>query len=488
MSVPAIRLRPLNERPVEPSRAWVLYWMTSARRPSWSFGLERALERANELRRPLVVLEALRAGYPFASDRLHAFVLQGMADNARAFAGSGVRYCPYVERAPGDGRGLLAALASRACLVVTDDWPGFFIPDMQAAAAERLDVLLEAVDSNGLWPVHATTRSFVTALSFRAHLQHELPRHLAHTPEPAPLDHRSCPAAPELPDEVLARWPMASATILDASPGALAGLEIDHSVPPVAQRGGCEAATRRLAHFVAHGLPAYAEARNEPEVDGTSRLSAYLHFGHTSTHQIFDAIARSEGWSAARLSRPRGGRREGFWGLSASAEAFVDQLVTWRELAFSFATRRRVTRAQFDALPTWAQQTLDRHAQDPREHLYTLEALERAETHDELWNAAQRQLLREGWYHGYLRMLWAKKILEWSPSPREALARMEHLMNRYSLDGRDPVSTTGFLWTLGLFDRPWAPERPIFGTIRYMSSANTARKLSVRGYLRSYAP
>jgi deoxyribodipyrimidine photo-lyase len=160
--------------------------------------------------------------------------------------------------------------------------------------------------------------------------------------------------------------------------------------------------------------------------------------------------------------------------------------VTWRELGYNFACRRPEHEA-WESLPAWARRTLDAHAADPRPELYELEELEAAATADPLWNAAQRQLRREGAMHGYLRMLWGKKILEWSPSPRQALERMIHLNNKWALDGRDPNSYSGILWCLGRHDRPWAPERAVFGSVRYMSSANTARKMNVKGYLERYA-
>ncbi len=138
---------------------------------------------------------------------------------------------------------------------------------------------------------------------------------------------------------------------------------------------------------------------------------------------------------------------------------------------------------QYESLPDWAQATLAKHAGDPRKFVYSLAELAAARTHDPLWNAAQRQLLADGRMHNYLRMLWGKKILEWSPSPRAALSQMIELNDKYALDGRDPNSYSGIFWTLGRYDRPWGPERPIFGTVRYMSSDNTARKLDVKGYL-----
>ncbi|HET9594342.1 MAG TPA: deoxyribodipyrimidine photolyase, partial [Anaeromyxobacteraceae bacterium] len=182
MKVPALRICAVNGAPVRPGGDFVLYWMIAARRAAHSFALDRAVALARELSRPLVVLEALRAGYPWASDRLHRFVLQGMAVNAAAFAAAGVAYHPYVEPRPGDGKGLLEALAARACAVVTDEFPAFFLPRMVAAAGARLRVRLEAIDGNGLLPLRAAERVHLTAFAFRAFLQRALPEHLAAFP------------------------------------------------------------------------------------------------------------------------------------------------------------------------------------------------------------------------------------------------------------------------------------------------------------------
>jgi deoxyribodipyrimidine photo-lyase len=485
MAVPQIRVRAVNERPVQPGRRWVLYWMTSFRRTRFNFALDRAIEHAKALAKPLLVLEALRVGYPDANDRLHTFILEGMAENARRFAKSPVLHFPYVEETKGDGAGLLEALAREACVVVGDDWPCSFVPRMQAAAAERLDVRFELVDSNGLWPMRATDRVFTTAHSFRAHLQKVLPPHLT-LPADAPLSRLDLPTT-TLPTAITRRWGRAPKDLLDARPAAIAALPIDHSVPPGAMRGGSHVAEARLSLFVSKKLADYPVARNEPEQDGTSALSPYLHFGHVSAHHVFAEVARHERWTPELLGRSIGGSKSGWWKMSPAAEAFLDELVTWRELAFNMCALRPDDYGSLDTLPAFAKATLKKHEKDPRAHLYSDEQLERAETHDALWNATQRQLVRDGWFHNYLRMLWGKKILEWSPSAKHALERMERLMNRYSLDGRDPCSYSGYLWVLGRYDRAWGPERPIFGSVRYMSSENTARKISVKGFLAKYA-
>jgi deoxyribodipyrimidine photo-lyase len=480
--VPTDRIRRVNDAPVNRGGEYVLLWTIAARRHAWSFALDRATEWAHEVGRPVLVLEGLRCGYPHASDRIHAFALQGMAESARALADAGVAYYPYVEPAPGAGRGLLAALAARASVVVTDDFPGFFLPRMVAAAGAALPVRLEAVDGNGLLPMSAAPSVFPTAYAFRRHLQRQLPDRLGAFPSTDPLE-RDGIAGATVPDEVHSRWPAASPALLSADPSALARLPIDHAVPQVpGAPGGSAAARDRLSAFLARRLPRYLE-RSHPDEDSASGLSPWIHFGHLSVHEIFRAVARHEGWKPQRIGTMRTGKREGFWGMSPPAEAFLDELVTWRELGFNMLFRRPQAATDLDSLPPWAALTLSEHASDPRDPLYDRATLERAATHDEIWNAAQRQLLAEGRIHNYLRMLWGKKILQWSASPREALATMIHLNDRWALDGRDPNSASGIFWCLGRYDRPWAPERPVFGVIRYMSSENTLRKLHMTDYL-----
>ena len=202
MTVPEGRVRVLRDGPVRAERDYVLYWMTSFRRARSNFALERAIEHARALKKPLVVFEPLRVAYPFANDRLHTFVLQGMAENQRRFAASPVHYFPFVETEPGEGKGLLEALASSACVLVGDDWPSFFVPSMQAAAAKKLEVRFEVVDSNGLYPMHDTERVFTTAHSFRTHLQKVLPPHLMAVPREDPLEGLSLPKLAVLPKRI----------------------------------------------------------------------------------------------------------------------------------------------------------------------------------------------------------------------------------------------------------------------------------------------
>lgn len=484
--VPALRIRALNQASPNPGGDYVLYWMTAYRRAAHNYALDRAVEAAREFNRPLLILEALRVAYPHASDRLHAFVLQGMAANHAACQRRGVTYLPYVEPATGEGKGLLAALAKRAVLVVTDEFPCFFMPNMQAAAAARLKVRLERVDSCGLAPLRAAQRVYPVAHSFRRFMQGVLPDWLEEAPTADPLKAVAELGLASVPGEITQHWPMAGDALLEATPAALAALPIDHEVPPVpGLPGGSPAAVKRLKTFVAHKLKRYHSDANHPDAHGASGLSPYLHFGHIGPHQVWHEIRRAAGWHRGRLAPKPTGKREGWWGLDSGAEAFLDQLVTWRELGFNYCWQNDDYR-DYESLPAWARATLADHAPDPRPYVYSLEELEQARTHAPLWNAAQNQLRQEGVIHNYPRMLWGKKILEWSPSPQEALERMILLNDRWALDGRDPNSYSGILWCLGRYDRAWGPERPIYGKVRYMRLAAAAKKLRLKEYLQRF--
>jgi deoxyribodipyrimidine photo-lyase len=483
MAVPAERVRSLNAAPRRADRRFVLYWMTCARRVRSNPALERAVELAREVGRPVLVLEALRAGYPYASDRLHAFVLEGTAENARRLRGRALHHA-HVERAPGDGRGLLEALARDSCAVVTDDYPTFFVPRMLAAAAPRLDVALEAVDGSCVVPFRLAGKDFPTAYAYRRFLQKVLADWIDRLPAEDPLSRAPPVGRAAIPPEVLRRWPAVAPADLAAPARLVATLPIDHTVRPAERRGGAAAGEARLEAFLEGGLDRYAEEGRDPDAEATSGLSPWLHFGQLATFDVVRAVLRREGWTSQRLAPTARGAKAGFWGLSASAEAFLDELVTWRELGFVTCAARPDHR-EYASLPEWARATLARHAADRRPVRYDRAVLAAAETHDPLWNAAQRQLLRDGVIHPYLRMLWGKKVLEWSASPEEALEVLLELNDRHALDGRDPSSVSGIFWCLGRYDRPW-PERPIFGTVRTMSSKNTARKVALARWLARY--
>jgi deoxyribodipyrimidine photo-lyase len=481
--VPDARLDVRVPKPPRAEASFVLYWMTSARRTRHNFGLERAVEWARALDKPLVVLDALRLGYRWASERIHRFVLDGMHDVSLALRDTPALHVPYVEAERGAGRGLALSLAERAAVVVGDDYPAFFLPSMHAAFAAACPTRFELVDSNGLLPMRAAERIFSTAKSFRAFAQRALPEHLRTLPLEEPLRGLAGLARASLPAELVRRYPLASPGLL-AGDEPLSALDLDHTVRPVSMRGGARAGLVRLEAFLDGGLDRYGRERSQPASGASSGLSPYLHFGHVGAHEIFARVAEREGLRVEGL-RQAGGSREGFWAVSASAEAFLDELVTWRELAFHACALRHDV-SSFESLPDWAITTLRAHEADPRPALYTQAELVAGATYDRVWNAAQNELVRDGRIHNYLRMLWGKRLLEWHRTPDEALATMIELNNRFALDGRDPCSYAGITWVLGRYDRPWGPERPIFGLVRYMSSSNTMKKFDLKPYLLRY--
>ena len=457
------RVRALNQRPVDPAKPFVLLWLQGQRRVSQNLAWAHAQRSANELGRPLLVYEGLRRDYPHASERLHRFVLEGVADTADDCAKRGLAYAFFLER-PGSPRGVLHALSARAALVVTDWLPTFIHPAQSKKLAERSPVRVEVVDAAGVAPLAAFPAAEIGARTLRPKLHKLLPERLREIPEPAAkvkapahFDWGFEPLKPPRSERALAE--------------AVRSAEVDASVRKVlGVTGGRAAGLARLALFLNSGLHGYAEARNQPQAQKPSGLSSYLHFGHLGAGEIALAVL------AGGASKTK----------AEDQEAFLEELLVRRELSLNFCARTPGY-DQVTALPAWAQRTLKEHEKDQRPALLSDRELEEARTPDPLWNAAQRQLMAEGRIHGYLRMLWGKSLLNWSKDAAESLRRMRWLNDRYALDGRDANSAVGFLWCLGLHDRPF-PERAIFGVVRSMTSGSALRKLDLDGYLEKFAP
>lgn len=479
---PADRLHPLNKASLNSKGEYILYWMVAARRTESNFSLQHAIHLAEQSDCGLVVLEAIGLGHRWASVRFHQFVIDGMKETQAKLADTPICYLPYVEAEADAGKGLLEALAKKAVSIITDLFPCYFIPKMQAAVAKRLDVTFTAVDTLGLLPLNASPRVFTTAASFRRHMQKVVGPHMTRFPRENVTKDLS------IPNVTPSKNILKQYRFLDPDePIDISKLPVvDKEVGPAKLIGGAKSAASRLRAFMADGYLRYGQDRNHPDKDGASGLSPYLHFGHISTHTIMRKIIKAEGWSPDKAASKANGSRHGFWGMSEWAESFIDELITWREIGHVFA-HHRPDHDQYDSLPEWALTTMEMHSSDERPYLYTLEQFENAQTHDDIWNAAQTQLVRDGVMHNYLRMLWAKKIYHWSATPREALEVMIELNNKYALDGRDPNSYSGIFWCLGRFDRAWGPEREIFGKLRYMTSDSTRKKLKLKNYLAKYS-
>jgi len=439
---------------------YILYWTQIFRRPRHNHALNYAVERANDLGLPVVVYEGLRHDYPWASDRIHVFVLEGARESARELARRRIPHVFFLQRNAREHRKAVAHLGRDAALVVTDLFPSFIIPGQTAKAVRQLRVPFYAVDSCGVVPIRAFEKEEYAARTLRPKITALLDEHLKDIEDPRP-EHQSRDPGIDFP------W----RTDLEASdPRELAtSSAIDHSVPPVASSpGGWCAAEATLRRFIDGAFGRYADDRNHPDREAGSGLSPYLHFGH---------IASTDCALAAKRKKGVGEKHR---------KAFLEELIVRRELSYNFALRN-AGHDSLEGLPDWVLRNLSEHAGDARPHLYSLGELERAETHDEVWNAAQRQLLREGRIHNYLRMVWGKKVIEWSRSHAEAFEILVHLNNKYALDGRDPNSWTGILWCFGKHDRAWQTT-PVLGKIRPMSTANTRRKVRMEKYLKRFGP
>ena len=490
--------RRLHVRPARDGHAGhhVLYWMTTARRSKDNLALQHAIHHASRLNVPLVVVEPLAIGHRWASDRLHTFVLQGMIDQRTAFEGSGITYIPYVETRHGDARGLLARMSHDATLLVIDDYPTYMPKQVTRRALDLAPCAVHVVDGNGFIAMRHADRDFTTAHSLRRHLHKTIEDHLADLPLPEPLigalglpdvDQALIDAAfsdtGTLPTPFEFIWRTSEGGAVGKQ--ALSALDIDHEVTPVARmRGGSRAAEERWRSFLNGPLASYHQDRNHPDLDGATGLSPWLHFGHISAQRMVRDVLDANAWDPGRVSGPHDGRRAGWWGLGEGAEAFLDQIITWRDLSFLHCYRT-ADHDRYTSLPQWAKTTLDEHRNDARPADYTFEQLEAAATDDELWNSAQRQLLRDGVIQNYLRMLWGKKILEWAPTPELAFEWMISLNDRWAVDGRDPNSYGGIGWVCGKFDRGWT-ERAVYGKVRCMMSPNTRRKVKAEAYVQRY--
>jgi deoxyribodipyrimidine photo-lyase len=444
--IAADRIDRLNQKPIE-KRQYVLYWMQQAQRAEWNHALEYAVEQANLLRQPVVVVFGLTENYPDANLRHFAFMLQGLLETRQVLEERGIG----LTVVKGSPETVALDAAREASLVVCDR--GFLRhqKEWRAEVGRRAEVYAAQIETDTVVPVEtASHKAEVAARTLRprirSHLEGDLRRPHARLPKCDSLDIK--PRGIEFGN-------------LEA---VLSTLKTNRDVTPVkAFLGGTTEARRRLDEFLAVRLAGYAKLRSRPELDHVSHLSPYLHFGQISALEVASRVMATD--QAEEEDR----------------EAFLDELIVRRELAHNFV-HFTPDYDQYASLPSWARTSLEQHAGDPRPHLYSLEQLEAAKTHDPYWNAAMMEMKLTGYMHNYMRMYWGKKILEWSKNPETAFYTILTLNNRFFLDGRDPSSYANVGWIFGLHDRPW-PEKPIFGRVRYMSAAGLERKTDIGGYL-----
>jgi deoxyribodipyrimidine photo-lyase len=428
-----------------------VYWMQRAQRGVDNHAVDLAVHVANVLGLPLVVYFAGISNFPHANLRHYAFLNQGLPDIEADLAARNISF--VMRRAPHESHEQLLADV-HAAFLVGDENPMREPEHWRKHLASRIRIPFWTVDSDVVVPSKLIEKAQYGAYTIRPRLYKILPDFLV------PFENSKAQHAWKRPrgfhsdsvhEDMTRDWK-----------------DFDRSVAPVdAWKGGTHAALKRLKVFTGKLLTDYEAQRNHPEVDGTSCLSPYLHFGHISPVTIALAVA------AAAKQNPR---------LQSARDSYFNELIVWRELAVNFV-RFTPNYDTADCAEPWAKTTIAEHARDERERLYTLHELETAQTYDDLWNAGQTQMVRYGWMHNYLRMYWAKKILEWTPDVATAMKYCVHLNDKYFLDGRDPNGYAGIAWAiLGKFDRAWG-SRPIFGKIRYMSGASTGKKFNSKLYI-----
>jgi deoxyribodipyrimidine photo-lyase len=441
------RIQALNEKAIRKGR-FVLYWMQASQRAECNHALEYAILKANELLQPVLVFFGITDHFPEGNERHYYFMLEGLREVTRSLEKRGIRMV-IEHRSPELG---IVKWAKEASLVVVDRGYLRIQKEWRSEAARQLNCPLIQVESDVVVPVEeASLKEEYAAATLRPKLRKRLDRFLV------PLKVRD-PVA----DSLSLRIKSFDLEDLDES---LSKLGIDRSVKRVnGLRGGTGEAKRHLKIFSEEKLDRYPELRNDPTLDGLSRMSPYLHFGQISPLYIALKVMERK---------------------SPGQEAFLEELIIRRELSMNF-TFYNERYDSFDSVPKWAKQSLSTHRKDKRDYLYTLEELESAQTHDPYWNAAQREMVLRGKMHGYMRMYWGKKILEWSKAPDEAFQNALCLNNKYELDGRDPNGFAGVAWCFGKHDRPWG-ERPVFGNIRYMNDKGLLRKFDADRYAKMIA-
>jgi deoxyribodipyrimidine photo-lyase len=424
----------------------VVYWMQRAQRGMDNPALDIAIDAANELQKPLAVFFGLHPKYPNANLRHYTFLVEGLQETARQIEERGAAFIfrPYPKN------NLLEFCHEvKACMVIGDENPMREPEGWRKSATEKLRIPFWTVDADVIVPVKLFEKEEYAARTIRPKIHRLLDVFLQ--PSDKPRAHYPFKRKPR-------SVPIDTQKILTSLP-------FDRSVQAVTCfKGGSNEAMKHLRSFIKKRLASYHTDRNFPEIDGTSSMSAYLHFGHISPVSIALAVKNADAPQKAR-------------------DAYLEELIVRRELAINFVARNPAY-DRLQSAPNWALKTLAERADDLRPHFYTEAQLEAAATADELWNASQIEMMTTGKMHGYLRMYWAKKILEWTKTPKEAFDIAVRLNDKYELDGRDPNGYTGIAWAIGgKHDRPWAPRRPVFGLIRYMSAAGMARKFDVKAYI-----
>ncbi len=440
------RIRYLNNADVLQGR-YVLYWMQAAQRSEYNHALEYAITAANKLKLPVAAMFGVTDGYPEANLRHYTFMFEGLADVRQALAKRGIQLV-VLHKSPEKA---VVEMAKDAAMVVVDAGHTRIQRQWRRDAAKEAGCGMVEVETNLIVPIREVSdKENYSAGTLRPRINKQLTEYMV------PVKHGKVKY-----DSLGMKFKGIKCFDISDIDKALAKLDIDRSVGAVEQyKGGTIEAKKRLADFLKNKIDNFADKRNDPSLDYCSGLSPYLHFGQISPLYVALKAAETD---------------------SVGKDSFLEELIVRRELSFNFVYYNR-DYDKYECLPPWARNTLRFHGSDKREYVYSLEQLEKGLTHDVYWNAAQMEMVLTGKMHGYMRMYWGKKILEWSKSPRQAYEAALYLNNKYELDGRDPNGYAGVAWCFGKHDRAWS-EREIFGKVRYMNAAGLKRKFDVEAYV-----
>jgi deoxyribodipyrimidine photo-lyase len=449
-SAPAVekRCRNLNLKKIRKG-GYVLYWMQQSQRAEDNHALQKAIDLGNQLGQPVVVGFGLTTDYPEANLRHYRFMLEGLKETQEALIQKNIRMVLRI----GEPHGVAIDLGKSASIIVCDRGYLRHQIEWRRDLARHAECRVVEVESDVVVPVETVSqKQEYAARTLRPKIHRVLDDWLVGIPHANPSK-SSLPLS--LEGEALAD--------IDA---LLGRLSIDRSISQVTVyfKGGPRIAKKRFSRFLKERLNRYEINSNQPQTDDISHMSPYLHFGQISPLYLAFKVMEAEGVG------------------EADKKAYLEQLIVRRELSMNYVTYQSAY-DRYEGLPEWAKKTLGEHARDPRKAIYSPDQIESAETHDPYWNAAMEEMKITGFMHNYMRMYWAKKILEWQPDPEKAFDLTLSLNNRCFLDGRDPNSYVGVAWNYGLHDRPWT-ERPIFGKIRYMAASGLERKCDISAYVR----
>jgi deoxyribodipyrimidine photo-lyase len=453
MEIPSMlepsRIQTLNQKQENTNGKYILYWMQASVRTRYNHALNYALQLGNQYKLPVVVFFQLINNYPEANARHYHFLLEGLQDVQKTLQEKHIAFVVGIKK--NEKHISLEKLARDARLVITDRGYTRFQRQWREQLASSISYSLVQVESDVVVPVEtASPKEEYSAYTLRKKITPQIPVFLKPLTLPTPK-------YPSL------HFSFPSLDLSQDISSLIQKLKIDHTIKSSSFfHAGEQEAQKTLKLFIREKLSHYHEHRNDPSLDGLSNLSPYLHFGHISP---IDIILQTKDTLSSQEAK----------------DTLQEELIVRRELAMNFVFYNE-SYDSFDCLPFWAKNTLEKHKHDKREYLYTREQLETARTHDPYWNASQEEMLLTGKMHGYMRMYWGKKILEWSKTPQEAFETALYLNNKYELDGRDPNGFAGVAWCFGKHDRPWT-EREIFGMVRYMNAKGLERKFPIQKYV-----